>query len=49
MVLDILFEIELWLFVHASYKHVSHALISKILCTNFEIRVLMFLRDLGIL
>ena len=33
-----------WVFVHASYKHDSHALIE-----NFEIRVLMFLRDFGIL
>ena len=40
-----------WVFAHASYKHDSYALISKILwlIEIFEIRILMFLRDLGIL
>ena len=40
-----------WVFVHASYKHDSHALISKFswFVQNFEIRVYVFLRNLGIL
>ena len=42
--LGFLIKTKSWVFVHASYKHDSHALIEK-----FEIRVLMFLRDFGIL
>ena len=40
-----------WVFVHASCKHDSHALISKIswFLQNFEIRVYVFLRNLEIL
>ena len=37
-----LINFEPWVFVNASFKHVSHALISKILSLteNFEIKVL---------
>ena len=37
-----LIKFEPWVFVHASFKHVSHTLISKFLCLigHFEIRVL---------
>ena len=40
-----------WVFVHASCKHDSHAFIYKIswFLQNFEIRVYVFLRNLGIL
>ena len=51
MFLGFLIKTKSWVFAHASYKHDSHALISKILwlIEIFEIRVLMFLRDLEIL
>ena len=51
MILVILIQFVGWVFVHASYKHDSHALISKFswFVQNFEIRVYMFLRNLGIL
>ena len=51
MILCILIKIDSWVFVHASHKHDSHALISKFLwfLQIFEIRVYVFLRDLGIL
>ena len=49
--LFILVKTDTWVFVHASFKHDSHALISKFswFINFFEVRVHMFLRDLGIL
>ena len=49
--LCILVKFDLWVFVHASFKHDFHALTSKFswFIKIFQIRVLMFLRDLGIL
>ena len=51
MILCILIKSNSWVFVHASYKHDPHALISKFswFIKIFENRVLMFLRDFGIL
>ena len=51
MFLGILIKIESWVFLHASFKHDSHNLISKLswFIKTFEIRVLKFLRDLGVL
>ena len=48
--LCILVKTNTWVFVHASFKHDSHALISKFSCfiKIFKIRVLM-LRNFGIL
>ena len=42
MKIGFLIKFEPWVFVHASYKHVSHALISNFLrlIEIFEIRVL---------
>ena len=42
MFMGFLIKSEPWVFVHALYKHDSHALISKFLwlIKNFEIRVL---------
>ena len=49
--LGILIKTKSWVFLHASFKHDSHTLISKFsqFINFFEIRVLKFLRDLGIL
>ena len=46
MFLSVLIQIVGWVFVLASFKHDSHALISKFsrFLQNFEIRVYMFLR-----
>ena len=51
MILSVLIQFFGWVFVHASFKHDSHALISKFswFVQNFEIRVYVFLRNLGIL
>ena len=49
MILSVLIQIFGWVFVHASFKHDSHALISKIsrFLRNLEIGVYMFLRISG--
>ena len=46
MILNVLIQIVGWVFVHASFKHDSHTLISKIsrFLQNFEIKVYVFLR-----
>ena len=51
LILCILIKSDSWVFVHASFKHDPHALISKFswFIKIFEIRILMFLRDLRIL
>ena len=54
MFMGFFIKTESWVFHHASFKHDSHTLISNFLWFLiffffFEIRVLMFLRDLGIL
>ena len=51
MILSVLMQFVGWVFVHASYKHDSHALISKFswFVQNFEIKVYVFLRNLEIL
>ena len=51
VILGVLIKFIEWVFVHASYKHVSSTLISKFswFVQNFKIRVYMFLRNLEIL